>query len=183
MVYLLLICQIILALVFLLSATSKMFYPKQFIIALQFSNIPTLIVYPVATLTVGSEITLALSLFFNTPVSLLAALPGTLILLGIFTSWLILMRWKKISVRCGCFGQSKSDISIGNILRNIIFIGIALFASFLSFILHITSIPFPQTWWMLTLSLIVIGLYVSVMAKHLYRITGSRQRSSTFNMA
>ncbi len=92
MVYLLLICQIILALVFLLSATSKMFYPKQFIIALQFSNIPTLIVYPVATLTVGSEITLALSLFFNTPVSLLAALPGTLILLGIFTSWLILMR-------------------------------------------------------------------------------------------
>ncbi len=166
MAYLLQGCLFILAIVFLLAAISKTIYPKQFTIALRISGVPSFFVLPVALFTVAGEMILAMSFLFGVPLSPPLALVGALMMLGLFTYWLIWIYIRKISLRCGCFGKSKSDVSVSNIIRNALFIGLAVLAFFLT--RYTTSPVFSPTQWPLSVSLFLVGCFIVLSSRRLY---------------
>ncbi len=67
MAYLLLTCQIALAVIFLVAATGKLLQSEQFIAALRLSHLPRALVTPTAVLTPTLELCLAVGLVLSTP--------------------------------------------------------------------------------------------------------------------
>ena len=145
MMYLLLICQLTLAMVLLLAATGKLLNAEQFLAALRLSHFPRKLVIPVAVLTPIVEVCLATGLVLNTPQFLPLVLLATAILFGIFTLWMISVSIRGLRVKCGCFGAGEAAIGSGTILRNILLLVITIIGFVLS--LHTQSLlPQPSFW-------------------------------------
>ncbi len=153
MMYLLLICQLALAVILLLAATGKFLNAEQFLAALRLSHFPGILVTPIAILTPLIEVCLALGLVFSTPQSLPPVLIATVALLSIFTVWMLTVSMRGLRVQCGCFGAGAATIGSGTILRNVLLIAVSLLGLVLS--LHLQSpLPAPSFWMvMIVLSL------------------------------
>lgn len=145
MAYYLLFCQVVLLLIFLVSAISKLAYPQQFYMAIQTSRLPKSLTHLTVILTIIAELELAISLALNTAWSLPITFLGILFLLSAFTVWLITIYWKKTSVQCGCFGKSTSNVNGRSIIRNFLLMGIAALGFFLARS-HINLFPSFPVW-------------------------------------
>lgn len=162
---LLCMCQLVLAVVLLVAAMSKLAYPQQFIAALRASvAAPTWFVYPIAVIAIVFEVELALTLIFSTAWSLPLSFVGALLLLGAFTGWLVLVYRRKLQVQCGCFGVSHSHVNKGSILRNLILMGISATGCFLALSTP-SLLPFPSVGVLVVEFLLAIGIPL-VLLRH-----------------
>ncbi len=150
-------CQLVLAVVLLVAAMSKLAYPQQFIAALRASVASASFVDPIAVIAVVFEVELASTLIFSTAWSLPLSFVGTFLLLGAFTGWLVLVYRRKLQVRCGCFGASHSNVNKGSILRNLILMGISVTGFF--FALSTPSLlPSPSVGVLVVEFLLAVGI-------------------------
>lgn len=179
MAYLLDGCQLFIAFVLFIAAMGKILYPQQFIRALQASAIPLHLLRFCALSTIVIEIALAIELIF--PWSLLVSWVGVIVLLSIFTSWLYWMYARKISLHCGCFGPARSSINEKNIIRNLVFVGIAVLGLFLTF--HTPGL-FPSVpLWGFIVTLVLAGGMVPLMIWRLHPSLRKRRRLSSSQTA
>ncbi|SRR6266851_2542090 len=149
MPYLLLACQLALAVTLLSAATGKLLNTEQFLNALRLSRIPKTLVTPVAVLVPTLEMCLAVGLILSTPKFLPFIIAATVGLLGIFTIWMAFVSALGLRLKCGCFGTASSDIGPRTILRNVLLI----ITSLCGFVLAQTSqspLPPPSLWIMIT---------------------------------
>lgn len=129
---LLVVCQLVLSAVLLIAALGKLTYPRQFLAALRASGTPKWLIQPMSSLIVVFELELASALTFSTPWSLPLSFVGTFLLLGAFTGWLTSVYQRKLNVQCGCFGASHAHVNKVSILRNLVFLAIAVVGFFLA---------------------------------------------------
>lgn len=164
MMYVLLGCQLILAVVLCLAAISKLLYPQVFIRAIRISAVPKFLVYPIAISIIIVELELALGLIFSTTWLLPMAFVGTFLLLGIFTFWLILAYRRDSSIKCGCFGGSNTPVNKQSIVRNIIFMGLSLLGFFST---HLSSSILPYlSLWTLVVGIVLAGCAMLLLLIH-----------------
>lgn len=150
MIYLLLACQITLAVILLLAATGKILNSEQFLPALRLSGVPKVLVTPIAILTPALEMCLAFGLVLSSPQLLPLTMAATAGLFGIFTVWMVSIYAHGLRVKCGCFGIANSDIGPHSILRN----GILITVSLGGFILALNTqslLPTPSLWLVITI--------------------------------
>jgi len=145
------------------SSPWKTLYPQQFIKALRATSISKPFLLPVAILTIATEFLSAIGLLFIW--SLVLTWIGVIILLSGFTAWMARMYAHKVSLDCGCFGPARSAVSIGALLRNIIFLGIALSGLFLTF--HTTSLLPVFSLWVALIALLSLAGMIFLMVRRL----------------
>jgi hypothetical protein len=149
MMYLLLICQLILAFVLLLAATGKLLNSAQFVAVLRLSHLPKLFVVPIAVGTPLVEAYLALGLLLSTPHSLPLLMLATVIVFSAFTIWMLTVSLRGLRLRCGCFGAGAARIGPRTILRNIFLMAVSVVGLVLS--THVQSpLPLPSFWMTIT---------------------------------
>jgi hypothetical protein len=155
MPYVLLICQISLAVILFVAAISKLLSSQELIKAVSASSVPESLVLPIAVIVIILEVILSLNLIFSFSWSLPFAFGGTIFLLGIFTLRLIFIRRRNLSVICGCFGNIRSLVNIKSIIRNIVFLCIGITGFALSFF---TSSPLPSvSVWIYLIGIALLG--------------------------
>ncbi len=93
-------------------------YPQQILVALQQSSIPAWLTPSVAGFVIILELESALALLFSTAWSLPLAFLGALILLGIFTGWILRVLRQNLQVSCGCFGPNHAQVNTRYLVRN-----------------------------------------------------------------
>jgi hypothetical protein len=158
MIYLLLICQLMLAMVLLVAATGKLFNSEQLAAALRLSHTPKILLKPIVVLAPTLELCLGSGLLLNVPRLLPLAIASALGLLSVFTVWMLTVYARGLRLRCGCFGPGKSDIGLSTILRNVLLVTISVGGLVLS--LHVQSpLPAPSVWMIIT----VLSLGMCIM--------------------
>lgn len=180
MTYVLSGCQLFLAGVLLLSAIGKVLSPQQFMKALRATSLPQSLLLPLALSVLVAEFGLAIGLIFTW--SLLLVWIGVLCLLGVFTGWITWMYARKISLHCGCFGQARSAIGRGNIIRNLVFLGVAVLGLFLTWQQTASLLPSPPFWVLLPV-LVIIGCLLLLMTRRLYLSSERRKMTSSSQIA
>ena len=170
-------CQLILSLVLLIAAAGKLMYPQQFIAAIRVSGISRTLIHPVAILIVVFELELASSSLFSTGWLLPLSFAGTFLLLGGFTVWLISVYRRKLHVQCGCFGASHAHVNKGSILRNLIFMGMAVIGFFVA--LSTPGILSSSSMWIFAIDFILV---VSTLLVFLKQLPREHEDSSTSHL-
>ncbi len=145
MTYLLLACQLILAIVLLLAATGKALSSDHFLAAIRLSLVPAALVIPIAVLVPAAEASLALALVVSPVTVLPLILLAILALLVGFTGWMLWMQARGMHLSCGCFGTGDAKIGRTTILRNVLLIAICL-AGFGIALHHHSPLPAPSLW-------------------------------------
>ncbi|MGH2486534.1 MAG: MauE/DoxX family redox-associated membrane protein, partial [Ktedonobacterales bacterium] len=112
MQYVLLVCQLGLALVLLLAATGKLINSEQFRAALRLSKLPSGLDMPISLLVPSVEVLLAGALVLAVPRFLPAVLVLTTLLFSLFTAWIFSVYVQGMKIKCGCFGTGDSDIGL-----------------------------------------------------------------------
>src|SRR5712692_6224057 len=112
MAFLLLACQVVLAVVLLVAATGKLLNSEQLAAALRLSHIPKALITPLMVLTPILELCLPFGLVLSTPHLLPLAMAGTVGLLSVFTIWMLTVYNRGLRLRCGCFGPGRADIGL-----------------------------------------------------------------------
>jgi len=149
MAFLLLACQVVLAVVLLVAATGKLLNSEQLAAALRLSHIPKALITPLMALTPILELCLAFGLVLSTPHLLPLAMAGTVGLLSVFTIWMLTVYNRGLRLRCGCFGPGRADIGLGTILRNCLLIALSVGGFVLSLYTH-SLFPVPSFWMIVT---------------------------------
>lgn len=152
MSYLLLACQILLAIILLLASVSKIFYQEQFLIAIRLSGFPKTIIRPIALFIPGVELCLALGLVMSSKSQMfIFVVTLTAALFCVFTLWMCIVYYRGLRLKCGCFGIGKSDIGPATIFRNILLIALSFVVLIIA--LHIESPLFtPSSWMRITIT-------------------------------
>ncbi len=157
MSYLLLICQLVLALTMLLAATGKILHHEQLLTALRASNFTTGSEFAIALFTPIIELLLAIGLLLNTDetLPLLFLLSAGLLLL--FTAWMVNIYIHGSRTRCGCFGNENALIGLGTLARNVVLLLLAFGGFQLTHITH-GILPAPSLWLLMSVLAGMIGV-------------------------
>lgn len=157
MSYLLLICQLVLALTMLLAATGKILHHEQLLTALRESNFNHGSEFAIAFFTPIIELLLAIGLLLNTDetLSLLFLLSTGLLLL--FTAWMLNAYIRGLRIRCGCFGNENTVIGLGTLARNVVLLLLAVGGFQLT---HVTEspLPTPSLWLLMSVLAGMVGV-------------------------
>jgi hypothetical protein len=132
MQYLLVACQLVLAIVLILAATGKMRFFRAFLGTLSRSKVPVMVIRPLALLIVGGELCLAFGLVLSTPQSLPVVMMVTAWVITLFTIWMVWMRVLGVQTTCSCFGKDISAINARAIARNVLLLIVALIGCILA---------------------------------------------------
>lgn len=171
--YLLLACQLGLALVLILAATGKLVNSEQFRAALRLSHVPSTLISLISVLIPPAELCLAGALVLGTPRILPAIMISTALLLAAFTAWMYFVYSRGMRVRCGCFGTGGSEVGIRTILRNTLLILMALVGVTLALNTR-SPLPALSLWWVMAVvssSMAVMLIDAVVQSKHLLVFT------------
>lgn len=153
--YVLLACQLLLAAILLFAAGGKLLQSEQFLSALRLSHIPRRLLLPLAVCVPSAEAGLSIGLVVG-PHSLLPwVFIGALVLLGIFTLWMIFIYTQKLRIKCGCFGTASSYIGPRSIVRNVLLLIVSLGGFLISSRVH--NLLLEPSLWML-MSTLSIGM-------------------------
>lgn len=160
MSYLLLACQLVLAVTLLLAATGKFLNATEFLAVLRLSSIPKILVMPIAVSTPIVEACLAIGLVLSTPATLPPILFAVILLFGVFTLWMITVYVRGLRLRCGCFGSGKATIGPQTIVRNALLLAFSVGGFELS--LHFQSpLPVPSFW--MIVSVFSLGMCLTLL--------------------
>lgn len=157
MAYLLLTCQVVLAIIFLLAATGKILHTEQFAATLRLSHLPGAVVQFISVLIPILELVLAATLVLSTARSLTVTMVAALVLLSVFTIWMIWVYARGLRLTCSCFGASGSDVGLRSITRNGVLIVVAAIGVFLS--THALS-PFPSSSLWMSVTIGSVGMAI-----------------------
>jgi hypothetical protein len=126
--------QIALAVVMLTAANGKLLRSDEFIAALRLSRLPDAAVRVAAVGTPVVEAALAFWLVLAPADSLSVAFATTAAVLAIFTGWMASVRARRLYIRCGCFGGGGGEVGAATILRNLVFLALAVGGTILALI-------------------------------------------------
>lgn len=154
MLYILPICQFILAISFGWSVLRKWRHLRVLALALHQSQISPQLVRFITLSILPIEAGLAILLILAAPNMLPSVMMTVTALLIIFTAWQGWVLVNKFHIACGCFGPSAIATNIWSVLRNIILIGIACTGFIFS--LMITSPISVAPLWLILSSLLVV---------------------------
>jgi methylamine utilization protein MauE len=160
MAYLLLVCQLLLAVVLLVAATGKLINSEQFAAALRLSHLPKALITPLMVLTPILELCLAFGLVLSTSYLLPLIMIGTAGLLSVFTLWMLTVYARGLRLRCGCFGAGGSDIGLRTILRNALLVAVSLGSLALTF--RVQS-PLPTLSFGMVVTVLSLGMCVMLL--------------------
>ena len=107
------------------AAAGKAVQSDQYVAALRLSYLPEWAVKVVAVGLPILEVGIALRLLLTPPEHLQAPFVLTILLLLVFTLWMVWVDRRGLTVRCGCFGGGEGKVGTGTITRNVILILIA----------------------------------------------------------
>lgn len=179
--YLLLACQVGLALVLILAATGKLVNSEQFRAALRLSHLSSTLVSIISVLIPPVELCLAAALVLGTPRILPGIMISTTLLLAAFTAWMWFVHSRGVHVRCGCFGTGGSEVGLHTILRNAFLIVIALIGLTLA-LNTLSPLPALSLWWIMAVvscSMVVMLLGAFMQSKHLLIFTLAQRNRDT----
>jgi hypothetical protein len=128
----LLVGQIVVSAFFLLAAVGKILSSSDFSDALRASGLPERLIGPVAFSITLSELCVSVAVLFGDRFVLLGAFSGAILLLVIFTSWVMFVNLRGLRLRCGCFGSGRAEISRKTVLRNLALLAVTAISLFLS---------------------------------------------------
>jgi hypothetical protein len=149
MTYVLLFCQLVLALTMLSAGVGKFLQSDQFSNAMRSSHIPEPLGKGMNRLLPTVEVGLATLLIVSTRVSLPVVLAATAALLAIFTGWMVWVYLQGIRVDCGCFGARRSDIGPGSITRNLLLLVVSV-GGLVASEHSLSLLPAPSLWTVIT---------------------------------
>jgi hypothetical protein len=111
---------------FVASGASKLLRADEFAAALRLSRLPEPLVAVLSVALPVLEIALSAWLFLAAPAGLPGAFAACLALLALFTAWMLWVRARKLTVRCGCFGGGGGYVGLETIGRNVALMAVAL---------------------------------------------------------
>jgi len=161
-------CQFVLAAVLLLAAITKIVTPEALTRALRTSGVPLFLIKPLPILVVIVELSLAINLIFSTPETLLISMTGTLVLLSIFTGWLMFVYVRKMRITCGCFGDISASVTKGTLFRNVLLMGLAILGIVLA--KSVPSVVPASTTWNMVLSIALSGGAILLLLERQYAL-------------
>jgi hypothetical protein len=118
--------QIALAGVMLIAANGKLLRSDEFIAALRLSRLPEGVVRVAAVGTPVVEAALAFWLVLAPAGSLPAVFATAAAVLAIFTGWMASVHARRLYIRCGCFGGGGGEVGAATIVRNLVFLALAV---------------------------------------------------------
>lgn len=135
--------QLLLAILFVFSAVGKGLDSNGFAGALAVTGFRDSIIKPLEKIVPGAEVGLALALVCGTARSRQLAIIASILLLATFSAWMITVVARGQHVSCACFGSKGALIGWITVARNVVLIGVALTALFLSG--HSSTLGLPLT--------------------------------------
>lgn len=117
--------QIGVAAMLVAAAAGKAVQSEQFVAALRLSHLPEWAVKAVAIGLPLLEVGIALRLLLTPPAQLQSPFLLTILLLALFTLWMVWVDRKGLNVRCGCFGGGEGRVGSATIIRNLLLIAVA----------------------------------------------------------
>lgn len=145
----LLVCQVLLALIFLMASIGKFLRSEEFAAALRLSHWPESLVGPTVVAVPAAELAISIALLLSPTAYLTTVSVVAIAALLSFTLWVLVATWRGLRVKCGCFGTSDSAIGPTTILRNIVFLALCVATTFAS--MHAVSpVPMPGGWFVTT---------------------------------
>ncbi len=165
--YILLFCQVVLAVVLLVAATGKFINSEQLAVALRLSHISKALITPIVVLLPILELSLAFGLLLSTPRWLSLVMASTVGLFSVFTLWMLTVYIRGLKLRCGCFGAGGSDIGLHTLLKNTLLIAFSVGGLVLSFYVQ-SPLPILSFWLVvvvLSLGMCVVLLWSLQQAK------------------
>ena len=145
MEYMLLGYQFFLTTILFLAAGGKLLQSSKFVLALRLSRIPRWLLFPLVVAVPTIEICLSIGLIITNLFFIKAVIIGIIIILSMFTIWMIKVSIRKIHIKCGCFGTVSDEIGIRSILRNILLLVLSLVVLIISFNVHALLLE-PSLW-------------------------------------
>lgn len=112
------VLQIGLAGALVVGAGTKIAAPQEFLSALRLSRLSPGVARPLSVAVPGAELLIGFALVIARAEALVAAFIACSALLGAFSVWVLSVRARKLSVRCGCFGASRRPIGRATTVRN-----------------------------------------------------------------
>lgn len=134
------VLQTALAVIMLMAATGKFLQSDQFRDAIMSTRVPEPVADALASFVPFLETALAIGLMLTSGSALRISLALLVILLAIFTGWMIWVVVLGLRIACGCFGPAGSYIGAWTVLRNTVFL-IAAVATFLLSLVVASPLP------------------------------------------
>ena len=130
--YLLFMCQLLLATIFLLAGIGKLIFLEHFAATLRLSHFPDALVDLLKIFVPALELCLAAAILLAPAHLLSAVMSITTGVLIVFTMWMVWIVARGLHLSCSCFGTSGSHVNRRTIARNVLMIAVAVSGTLLS---------------------------------------------------
>lgn len=152
--------QIVMSATLFAAAAGKTLFPQPFTATLHFSRVPLQAAAPLGTLIPALEASIAFTLTLNSSHVLQIAFTAATVLLGLFSVWMLWVRWRGLQVRCSCFGTSATLVRTASLLRNLLLLLLTIAGIYLA---RHTSSPLPDLSVLLVVVVTSSGLLIALL--------------------